>query len=783
MNDLTLRGARRALLLTSSALISLAVLTAGPAPAAEHRDWFKIEARGQTGVVFIYDVIRPGDGTSARSFMEQFRALKDVTALEVHINSPGGVVYEGQAIYNLLKQHKAKKTVFIDGMALSIASLIAMAGDKIIMPENTVMMIHNPSAGGAGTAKDFRKAAENLDRARDSMLTVYQARTKVPAEELRAMLEAETWFSAREAVAKGFADEIGESVEIAASFDLSDFTNVPADIRAAFPGIASPGAIAGNKRGTPEGATMKIKIKVPGPGGLREIEVDEKDADRILAEANAAERKRVSTIAALPTALGLVGVVAAATVTASVDALIEGFKTVEEATAELQKLKPAAAAAPGTPEFNAAVTAALGVERQRIEGINALVGTLRLAGVPAATAAVGLLIKDGATIDAARAKLIDIRAAHEEANGPIISFSGNGQTFDNPEFRRDALATAFAHRAAPQLVKLTDPAKQFAHLTILGIALECVRAQGHRVTMGDRDALIVHALHSSSDFPLLLGDVTNKLLLPAYEAAAPTYRAIAAQKTFNDFKAHKFLRLGDFPDLLKVGESGEVKLGTISESRETVTLYSYGRRLAVNRQMLINDDLSAFTDLASMAGIRVANFENAAVYTVLTSNPALADTVALFHSTHANYTSSGTAVNLPVELGKSRALMRKQTGLDGVKLNLAPMFLVVGPDNETAAEQVTTQTSAQQASTVNKIGPSLKQVTDANITDYRWYLFANPALAPVLIWGSLPGQSGPRVMTKEGWSVEGVEIKVMRDFGTGAIDHRGATLNAGTAPS
>ena len=98
-------------------------------------------------------------------------------------------------------------------------------------------------------------------------------------------------------------------------------------------------------------------------------------------------------------------------------------------------------------------------------------------------------------------------------------------------------------------------------------------------------------------------------------------------------------------------------------------------------------------------------------------------------------------------------------------------------------DQVTTATTPNQASDVNRIGPSLTPVVDANITNYRWMLFADPAEAPVLIYGSLPGQSGPTIMTKQGWDIEGAELKVVRDFGAGAIDFRGATLNAGTAPS
>lgn len=210
-----------------------------------------------------------------------------------------------------------------------------------------------------------------------------------------------------------------------------------------------------------------------------------------------------------------------------------------------------------------------------------------------------------------------------------------------------------------------------------------------------------------------------------------------------------------------------------------------GRQLRVSRQMLVNDDLSAFADMAVMIGRRVPAFENATVFALLAgTGPTMADGIALFdNATHANYTSSGTAVNLPAQLGLMRAKLRAQTSLDGLKLNLAAKYLLVGVDNETAAEQVTTQTSAQQVSNVNRVGPSLTPIVDANISGYAWHMLADPMDAPALIWGSLAGQAGPMVATRQGWDVSGVDIKVERDFGCGAIDYRPITLNAGSAPS
>jgi ATP-dependent protease ClpP protease subunit len=739
--------------------LAAAAVVAGPEDHERTgRKWFSIVNAGNgVGEISIFDFV-DRYGANAKDFQKELKGLGAVSTLNIHINSPGGDVFEGQAIYNLIRAHKAAtKTVYIDGLAASIASVIAMAGDKVVMPANTMMMIHDPSLVAWGTAEDLRKNASVLDKVKSTLVAAYQAKTGLEPAEIEQLMAEETWFTAAEAVEKRFADQSVDAVDIAASFDLSKFKNPPRDFLAAMAGAGTAATPPGTRR--------------PSAG-----EQDE-DPDMLITRA---------TILALANTIGLAQ---SMEVSNRADELVAEKADLDKVIAELTKLKPAASALPTQEQLNTAIQGALTAERTRVTEIRAVAKQLKIDGVAELTPKVDEIVAAGTSVNDARIKLIDLRAQHEESVGPIISFSGNTQTFDNPEFRRDALATAFAHRAKPEFVKMTDQAKPFAMFSILEIAAECVRANtGKRIAIGDRDTLVAQAMLSTSDFPYILGNVVNKILLPAYQAATPSYRQIAAQKNFNDFRAHNFLRLGDFPDLLKVDESGEVKFGAISESKESVTMYAYGRILPVTRQMLINDDLSAFTDMAALAGIRVANFENAACYTVLTSNsnlgPTMTDGNKLFDSTnHGNYTSSGTAVNIVAELGKSRAKMRKQTGLDGVKLNLVPRILLVGPDNETAAEQVTTQITPALLTSVNRIGPSLQPVSDANISGNGWYMFADPAMAPCLIYGSLAGQAGPRVMTQQGWTIEGVEIKVMRDFGTGAIDYRPATFNAGAAPS
>lgn len=197
----------------------------------------KVRARGQhKAEVLIYEHIGKdfwdGSGVTAKQFVEDLKALGEVDQITVRINSPGGAVADGIAIYNALKSHRAKVAVQIDAAAYSIASIIAMAGDTISMAANAMMMIHDPFMLAVGNADDMRRAAAILDINAEVLAATYGARTGKPADEVRELMKAETWMTAEQAVAMGFADEALEALPMAANFDLSRFRNVPAAVLA-----------------------------------------------------------------------------------------------------------------------------------------------------------------------------------------------------------------------------------------------------------------------------------------------------------------------------------------------------------------------------------------------------------------------------------------------------------------------------------------------------------------------------------------------------------------------
>jgi len=195
---------------------------------SHNRQWFSFRNEaGQTPELFIYDDIDDWWGVSAQSVVDQIRAM-DAPEINVRINCRGGMVFEGIAIYNALRLHKANVHISIEGLAASIASVIAMAGDTVTIAENAMMMIHNPYGWATGDAEAMRKTAEVMDKIADSIAVSYTARTGKSIEELKALMDAETWFTAQEALDMGLVDQIDEPVKAAACFDLSRFTNAPA---------------------------------------------------------------------------------------------------------------------------------------------------------------------------------------------------------------------------------------------------------------------------------------------------------------------------------------------------------------------------------------------------------------------------------------------------------------------------------------------------------------------------------------------------------------------------
>lgn len=250
------------------------------------KSWYSVKAKGGgTAEVLIYDEIGAW-GVSAKQFARDVKDLGNVSQIDLRINSPGGSVFDGNAIYNQLKQHPARVVVHVDGLAASMASVIAMAGDHIVMPENALMMIHNPWTVSIGNAEDLRKDADLLDTIKTTLLKAY-GRSMMTDDEISEMMDAETWLTGADAVDMGFADELEEEVPMAAcaKFEqLAQFSKTPES-------IIPSSAVAD----TPE--AKHEEITMPEANKATEKTVDEKDIQaRLESDFKAKQKQRVDSI-------------------------------------------------------------------------------------------------------------------------------------------------------------------------------------------------------------------------------------------------------------------------------------------------------------------------------------------------------------------------------------------------------------------------------------------------------------------------------------------------------
>jgi ATP-dependent Clp protease protease subunit len=254
------------------------------------RHWFEMKkAKNDEAEIVIYDEIGKSfwgeDTVSAKQFIADLDALGDVNSIKVRINSPGGDVFDGVAIHNALKNHKATVTAQVDGIAASAASFIAMAADKITMPSNSFMLIHGASGFAMGGADDVRALADDLDRIDKSMTAAYAARSKSTQAKVKALMKEDRLMDAAEAKQLGFADEMIEPVEMTANYSLRLLPKAVADRFRAETGV-EPGSPPGPVPEKPEVAPPASPPPAKKPAKPAKPAEPEEDEEPLEARAN-----------------------------------------------------------------------------------------------------------------------------------------------------------------------------------------------------------------------------------------------------------------------------------------------------------------------------------------------------------------------------------------------------------------------------------------------------------------------------------------------------------------
>ncbi len=305
---------------------------------------------------------------------------------------------------------------------------------------------------------------------------------------------------------------------------------------------------------------------------------------------------------------------------------------------------------------------------------------------------------------------------------------------------------------------------------------------------------------STSDFPGILANVANKTLRQGYEAYPRTFQPFCRQVTAQDFKPINRVMLADAPVLQALNEKGEYHRANLTDNNINYALGTYGEIVALTRKVIINDDLQAFTRVPALLGVAAAQLESNTVWGIITSNPAAVyagdkNSTALFHANHANLlTGVASAIDSTVAnsapltaLGKGRGAMRLQKGPQGTPLNLIPRFIAVPTALETYMLQLVYPINIASADAtkvvpewVRSLVPVVEPRLDAAANGTTgWYLIADPAQIDTVEYCYLEGQQGVYIETKQGFEVDGVEIKARMDFGAAALDFRGLQKNAG----
>jgi ATP-dependent protease ClpP protease subunit len=648
------------------------------------------------------------------------RALEQAGGRDVTINlfSYGGDAGEGLAIHDILARYQGKKTIVIDGVAASAGSMVAMAGDRVVMPDNALLMIHNCWSMAAGDAESLRTSAALLDTYSASYRQTYARKSgkdEAQVDEwMAAGAGAGTWFTAAAAVEAGLADEVSAPVDVRASvpaLPADRFTNPPAALLRSWAALPS---LSTEDNPNPSLIPMTSQSQAGG------------------APATTAEVQPVA---------------AAAT---------------EAVTAQAQAPQPVAAS------NESATVAALRREAD-----------IRRCAASAGLAAdvVQAMVDGGKPFTEVAMEIVTAHAVVVEAKAGAAGHPARIQvTRDAGDSVMAGIGEMLEARINPG-AKIGDAGKQYRGYSLM----ECVRifaeSRGINTAGRSKSDLVAMAMHSTSDFPLLFSNLAGKTLTAAYEEEPHTWKPLAKQRNLPDFKnASDLIIAADLaPELLL--EGGEYKKGTLTEAQATWKLATYARKVTITRQAIINDDLSALERTPEYLGRGFRRLESNLVWSLITSNATVSvDGAALFAAGHNN-TGSG-AIGI-AGMNAAKKAMRKQTDVSGVTVNLTPDYLIVPTDLEATALQFLYPTGYAPAALTGAAGPNVYAGAMQLIVEPRldgsatqWYAASAPSKLEGLVYGYLADEPGPTITPVPERDPDGLTLLARFDFGCAVKDFR-----------
>ncbi len=458
-------------------------------------------------------------------------------------------------------------------------------------------------------------------------------------------------------------------------------------------------------------------------------------------------------------------------------------------TPAAQKKPETKVEAPNGGADTKATATAVAEERQRASKINAKVAK---AGLPASFAEE--LIENGTPLAEAYEKILDKKAEASADGGEILNHAPARVTGDVRDRTREGMTKAILAKAGLE----GGERNEFTSMSLREMARASLQSQGISIPSGGVMQLAAAAfspavasggMHSTSDFTNILANVANKSMLKGYAEAPETFDRFTTVGTLTDFKETSRVGLGHFASLRKVKQGAEFKYGTIGDHGETAILATYGELFTISRQTIIDDNLSAFTKIPALMGRAARRTVGDLVFAILTSNPNMSDSKALFHADHNNLLSAG----LPSEAGINAAItaMATQKSNDGkVKLNIPTKFLLAPPslratvlqalNSEYAPDDTQKAGTTKQGRAYNTVKDAAEPIFDSRLTGNDWFTAADPMVYDGIEVSYLDGISEPFLDQQEGWGVDGTEFKVRIDAAATPLSYQALTKTPGS---
>lgn len=450
----------------------------------------------------------------------------------------------------------------------------------------------------------------------------------------------------------------------------------------------------------------------------------------------------------------------------SIDTQEDNTRMDQEKTLEVQEVKSTPVETGITQED---LQKAMEQERKRTSEITALFRDFDVEGADEA-------IVMGVSVDEARAMVMDQLRAR---NKGVSVTMGEAESDKFRAAAQDAVLMA----AGIPVADAAPGAQELRGHSMVELARESLQREGLQANFGDNMELARQAINSTSTFPAIMANLANKSIMTGFNEAETTFQIWAGKGSNRDFKEAARVALSEAGNLELVPEGGQFQQDFLGEASARTKVATYGKLFSLTRQAIINDDLGLFSKIATKYGSAAKRLVNKMVYAQLTGNVKMQDNVALFDSKHGNVAGTGEALSVKA-IAKAITAMRRQKGITGdATLNITPKYLVVPPELEMTAYQIVNSTAAidgVNSGVVNPYKGRFVVVADAELTDPdAWYLVADASQHDTIEVTYLNGVETPRLETRQGFDVDGIEYKVAFDCGVSALDFRGVFKNAG----